>query len=45
MNKQVKGHSIAKINAQAGVLELRITGQLFFGWTACVFRYDVVKAL
>ena len=44
MTKQTKGHSIAKINAQAGVLELRITGQIYFGWTASDFRYEVDKA-
>ena len=45
MTKQTKGHSIAKINAQAGVLELRITGQIYFGWTASDFRYEVDRAL
>ena len=45
MNKQAKGHSIARINAQAGILELRITGQIYFGWTASDFRYEVDRAL
>ena len=45
MNKQTKGHSIAKINAQAGVLELSITGVIYYGWTASDFRYEVDKAL
>ena len=36
---------IAKINAQAEVLELSIIGVIYYGWTASDFRYEVDRAL
>ncbi len=36
---------IAKINAQAGVLELSITGVIYYGWTASDFSYEVDRAI
>ena len=36
---------ITKINAQAGVLELSITGVIYYGWTASDFSYEVDRAI
>lgn len=38
-------HINARINAQAGVLELSITGVIYYGWKASDFRYEIDQAL